>query len=331
MKAYQLTPGQGIDGITLVDRPDPEPGPGQVVVRMRATSLNYRDYLMTRWARTPVVPLSDGAGDVVAVGEGVTGVAVGDRVAGCFFPFWVDGAPTEAYVRDAFGGGIDGMLAELVALPAEAVVPLPAYMTYDEAATLPCAALTAWNAMFVQARLHPGQSVLLLGTGGVSVFGLQFGRLAGVRTIITSSSDAKLLRAKELGADVTINYREREDWDRAALEATGGRGVDCVLEVAGSATFARSLSATRFNGDVVIIGALATEGADPGTAPLVTKNIRATRVYVGSRVMFEDMMRALELRELHPVIDRTFEFDEAREAYRMMEAQGHFGKIVVRC
>lgn len=330
MKAYRLKPGAGIDGLALSDEPAREPGPGQVLVRVRAASLNYRDILVARRANQPVIPLSDGAGEVVATGQGVTRVAPGDRVAGCFFPYWIDGEATPEYVRDALGGAVDGMLAEEVILPAETVVRLPDYMTYEEGATLPCAALTAWNAMFVQARLRPGQSVLLLGTGGVSIFGLQLAVIAGVRAIITSSSDAKLERAGALGADVTINYREREDWDRAVLAATDGRGVDLVLEVAGTATFARSMAATRFGGDVVLIGALAHEGADPGTAPLVSRNIRATRVYVGSRVMFEDMNRALALRSVHPVIDRVFEFDEAREAYRYLESQAHFGKVVIR-
>jgi NADPH:quinone reductase-like Zn-dependent oxidoreductase len=330
MKAYRLTPGQGLDGIVPVELSDPQPRHGEVVVRVRATSLNYRDLLLARHTRDAVIPLSDGAGDVVAVGEGVSGVAAGDRVAGCFFPRWVDGEVTTGYIREALGGGrCDGMLAEMVALPQEAVVPLPAYMTYEEAATLPCAALTAWNAMFVQARLHPGQSVLLLGTGGVSIAGLQLAKLAGLRAIITSSSDEKLDRARALGADATVNYREREDWDQAVLAATGGRGVDLVLEVAGTATFPKSMAATRFGGDIVLIGALAHEGADPGTAPLVARNIRATRIYVGSRRMFDDMNRALELGEVHPVIDRTFPFTEAREAYRYLESQAHFGKVVI--
>jgi NADPH:quinone reductase-like Zn-dependent oxidoreductase len=331
MKVYQLTPGGGIDGIVQVERPDPEPGPGEVAVRVRATSLNYRDLLITRRTQQALIPLSDGAGDVVATGPGVTRIAVGDQVAGCFFPYWSDGPARPEYINAALGGGdTDGMLAERVVLRADAVVKLPAYMTYEEAATLPCAALTAWNAMFVQAQLRPGQSVLLLGTGGVSIAGLQLGQIAGVRTIITSSSDEKLDRARSLGADATVNYRKREDWDQAVLELTDGRGVDLVLEVGGAATFPRSMAATRIGGDIVLIGALAHEGRDPGTAPLVARNIRATRVYVGSRTMFEDMLRALALREVHPVIDRTFAFDDAVAAHRLLESQAHFGKVVIQ-
>ncbi len=330
MKAIRLTPGEGAGNLRVVEEESRTPGPGEVAVRVRATSLNYRDVLVAKRTRAAVVPLSDGAGEVVAVGADVLGISAGDRVAGCFFPYWLDGEVTPAYVRDALGGAVDGMLAEEVVLRGDAVVKLPDYMTYEEAATLPCAALTAWNAMFVQARLVPGQSVLLLGTGGVSIAGLQLGQIAGVRTLITSSSDAKLESARALGADVTINYRKREDWDAAVMEATDGRGVDLVLEVAGTATFERSMAATRFGGNVVLIGALAHEGGDPGTAPMVGRNIRATRIYVGSRAMFEDMNRALAQRQVHPVIDRVFDFEDAAAAYEYVESQKHFGKVVIR-
>ena len=330
MKAIRLTPGEGAGGPRIVEEQSRPPGRGEVAIRVRAASLNYRDVLVAKRTQAAVIPLSDGAGEVAAVGVGVHGVSPGDRVAGCFFPYWLDGEATPAYVRDALGGAIDGMLAEEVILRGDAVVKLPDYMTFEEAATLPCAALTAWNAMFVQARLAPGQSVLLLGTGGVSIAGLQLGQIAGVRTLITSSSDAKLESARALGADVTINYRKREDWDTAVMEATDGRGVDLVLEVAGTATFARSMAATRFGGNVVLIGALAHEGGDPGTAPMVGRNIRATRIYVGSRVMFEDMNRALAQREVHPVIDRVFDFEDAAAAYQYLESQEHFGKVVIR-
>ena len=330
MKAYQLTVGGGIEGIVQVERPDPTPGPGEVLIRVRATSLNYRDLLLARRAQQAIIPLSDGAGEVLALGEGVTEVATGDRVAGCFFPNWRDGEVKPEYVTAALGGGaVDGMLAEQVVLPVEAVVPLPAYMTYEEAATLPCAAVTAWNAMFVQACLRPGQSILLLGTGGVSIAGLQLGQIAGLRTIITSSSNEKLGRARALGADATINYHERADWDQAVLELTGGRGVDLVLEVGGAATFPKSMAATRVGGAIALIGALAHEGRDPSTAPLVRRNIRATHIYVGSRTMFADLLRALALRQVRPVIDRVFAFDDAIAAYRLLESQVHFGKVVI--
>ena len=298
-----------------------------IVVGVHSTSLNYRDLMTARRAGAAVIPLSDGAGEVLAVGKGVTRVSAGDRVAGCFFPYWLEGDGGPEYQRDALGGVVDGMLAQRVALPAESCVRIPSYMSDDEAATLPCAALTAWNAIFEQARLRPGQSVLLLGTGGVSIAGLQLGQLAGVRTIITSSSNEKLAHARALSADETVNYREREDWEQAVLDLTDGRGVDLVLEVGGAGTFAKSMAATRAGGHVVLIGGLGGTGAD---VPLVARNIRATRISVGSRAMFEDMLRALELRELHPVIDRVFGFDEAVDAYRYLESQAHFGKVIIR-
>jgi NADPH:quinone reductase-like Zn-dependent oxidoreductase len=331
MHAYQLTPGGGVDGITAVELPDPEPGPGEVLIRVRATSLNYRDLMLARSTRETIIPLSDGAGEVVGLGEGVTRFAEGDRVTGCFFLNWIDGPGTPESTREALGGGTtNGTLAELIALPERAVVATPAYMTDDEAATLPCAALTAWCSMFEVARLRPGQSVLLLGTGGVSIAGLQLAQIAGVRSIITSSSDEKLSRAREHGADETINYREHDNWERIVRDLTDGRGVDLTLEVGGEGTFAKSMTATRFGGDIALIGGLARDESDDANVPLVGRGLHATRIYVGSRAMFEDMNRALALREVHPVVDRVFEFGDAVAAYRHLESQAHFGKIVIR-
>ena len=330
MRAYRLTPGGGIEGLTMVTMPDPVPGPGEVLVRVQATSLNYRDLILARNASQPIVPLSDGAGQVMEIGDGVTRFAVGDRVTATFFLDWLDGPATAENTRLALGGGAtDGMLAELVVLPERALVATPSHMTDEEAATLPCAALTAWNALYELARVPPGGSVLLLGTGGVSTAGLQLARLGGLRSIITSSSDAKLERARDLGADVTINYRTRGDWERAVRDATDGRGVDLTLEVGGAGTFAKSMTATRFGGEIAISGALATEESGPGV-PLVGKNIRATRLFVGSRAMFERMNAALALRAVPPVIDRVFSFSGARDAYRLLESQAHFGKVVIQ-
>lgn len=330
MQAYRITRGGGVEGLVRVELPDPTPGPGEVLIRVRATSLNYRDLMMARGSRDEIVPLSDGAGEVVATGAGAMRFAAGDRVTGCFFPNWVDGAVQPEYVAEALGGAQrDGMLAQLVALPEQTVVATPSYLTDEEAATLPCAALTAWNALFEQAWLRPGQTVVLLGTGGVSIFGLQLARMAGLRTIVTSSSDEKLARARELGADATINYRTQPDWDRAVLELTGGRGADMVLEVGGEGTFAKSNACVRPGGAVVIIGGLAREGAGSGV-PLVTRHVHATRIYVGSRRMFEAMNAALTLREVHPVIDRVFPFEEAVAAYQYLASQEHLGKVVIR-
>ncbi len=328
MRAYRLTQGGGIEGLTRVDLPEPAPGPGEVAVRVRATSLNYRDLGVARRSAAAVIPLSDGAGEIVAVGEGAR-LAIGDRVCGCFMPHWRDGDVTPEYQRDALGGTVDGMLAEVIVLPAASVVRIPDYLSFEEAATLPCAAVTAWNALFEATHLKPGQTVLLLGTGGVSIFGLQLGVAAGMRTIVTSSSNEKLAQARALGAHATVNYREQEDWERAVLELTNGRGVDLVLEVGGVGTFAKSNACTRVGGSIVIIGALAPDQGG-GLAPLVARNVRATRISVGSRRMFEDMNRALEVGGVRPVIDRVFEFEQALEAYRYLESQAHFGKVVVR-
>lgn len=260
MQAYQIAPGGGIDGITHVELPDPEPAADEVLVRVRATSLNYRDLMLAVNGRDTLIPLSDGAGEVVAVGDEVTRFAVGDRVTSCFFLDWVGGEGTPANTRRALGGaGADGTLAELIALPERAVVATPAHMSDEEAATLPCAAVTAWSSMFAVARLQPGSSVLLLGTGGVSIAGLQLASIAGVRSIITSSSDEKLARAREHGADHTINYADDDNWGRTVRDLTGGRGVDLTLEVGGEGTFAKSMTATRFGGDIALIGGLARE------------------------------------------------------------------------
>ncbi len=330
MQAMRITTGGGVEGIARLDLPDPRPAPGEVLIRVRATSLNYRDLMIARLSRDEVIPLSDGAGEVVAVGDAVTRFAVGDRVTGCFFPNWTDGAVQPAYTRDALGGGgTNGMLAELVALPERGVVATPAHLSDEEAATLPCAALTAWAAIFEEARLLPGQTVLLLGTGGVSIAGLQLAHMAGLRTIVTSSSDEKLQRARDLGADEVINYRTRPDWDRAVLDLTGGRGADLVLEVGGEGTFALSNACTRVGGSIVIIGGLARDEAPAAGVPLVARHVHATRIYVGSRRMFEDMNAALSLRAIRPVVDRVFPFAETIEAYRHLEGQSHFGKIVI--
>ncbi len=333
MKAYRIHELGGVDGLKRDDLPDPQPGPGQVLVRVRATSLNYRD-LMTlkgtysRNPRLPMIPLSDGAGEVAEVGPGVTKFRPGDRVAGCFMPAWADGPPTEAAGRSALGGAVDGMLAELVALPEAGVVPTPAHLSDEEAATLPCAAVTAWNALFEGSPLRSGQTVLVQGTGGVSIFALQLARLAGARVIATSSSDAKLARVRELGASDGINYRTTPDWDVAVRNLTEGLGVDHVVEVGGGGTLPRSIKAVRVGGQVSLIGVLTAGEVDP--RPLLMKSVRLQGIYVGSRAMFERMNQAIALHKLHPVIDRVFPFDHAPEAYNHLESGSHLGKIVIQ-
>ena len=331
MRAYRLTQGGGIDGIVPVDEPEPTPGAGEVKVRVRATSLNYRDLGLVRNPRQgAIVPLSDGAGDVVEVGAGVTRFKAGDRVMGCFFPYWEDGPVTPEHTRASLGGiTTDGMLAEFVVLPEGSLVRTPAHLTDVEASTLPCAALTAWNSMFEAYQLIPGATVLFLGTGGVSIFGLQFASMAGAHTIITSSSDEKLEQAVEMGADDTINYRNEPDWEKAVMEVTGGRGVDLVLEVGGEATFAKSMASTRIGGHIASIGGLARVDENAPRMPMLARNVNVVRMAVGSRAMFERMNRAIAHRQLHPVMDRVFGFNVAQDAYRYLESQQHIGKIVI--
>lgn len=332
VRAWQIVSSDGIDALRLAEVAATSPGPGEVRVRVRANAINYRDLNtirdpVSRKLPYPRVPNSDAAGDVIAVGAGVTAIKVGDRVASCFFQRWLDGACSAEAMASALGGAEDGVLAEEVTLSADGVVPVPAHLSYAEAATLPCAALTAWHALVECARLKAGDTVLLLGTGGVSIFALQFARLHGARTIITSSSDEKLARARELGASETINYRSHPDWEREVLRLTEGRGVDVTVEVGGAGTLPRSIAATRIAGTIALIGVLTGGQIDPAT--FMRKSIRMQGIYVGSRRMFLDMNRAISANRMKPVIDRTFAFSDAKEAYRAMLAAGHFGKLVI--
>jgi NADPH:quinone reductase-like Zn-dependent oxidoreductase len=332
MKAWQIVSDGGIAALQLNEAASRPPGPGEVAVRMHASAINYRDYLtvtdpVSRKLPYPRVPNSDGTGEVIAVGPGVTGVAVGDRVASCFFQRWTDGQCSAEAMASALGGALDGVLAEEAVLRADGVVPVPAHLSYTEAATLPCAALTAWNAVVETGRIKAGDWVLLLGTGGVSIFALQFATMMGARTIITSSSDEKLEKARALGATVTVNYRRHPDWEEVVLEETKGRGVDLAVEVTGAQNLPRTINATRIAGTIALIGAMHGGAIDP--AQFMRRSIRMQGIYVGSRRMFLDMIQAVEAHELRPVIDTTFRFDEAREAYRHMESQTHLGKIVI--
>jgi NADPH:quinone reductase-like Zn-dependent oxidoreductase len=332
MRAWQIASSRGIEGLELVERETPSPGPGQVRVRVRASSLNNRDLQnirdpVARRIVLPRIPNSDAAGDVVAVGPGVTSLRVGDRVASCFFQSWEEGTCSQAAMDSALGGAMEGVLAEEVVLQETGVVPIPDYLTYEEASTLPCAAVTSWNAVMEIGRVQAGHVVLLLGTGGVSVFSLQFAQSVGARVIITSSSEERLARARALGAAVTINYRTVTDWERAVLEATDGRGVDLVVEVGGGGTLPRSLAAARIAGTVALIGVLTGGQIDPSA--VMRKSIRLQGLYVGSRRMFMEMIRAMETQQMRPVIERTYPFEEARSAFRALGEAQHFGKIVV--
>lgn len=332
MKAWQIVSDRGIDALELNEAPSRAPGPGEVAVRMRANAINYRDYLtitdpVGRKLPYPRVPNSDGAGEVTAVGPGVTAFKAGDRVASCFFQRWTDGQCSAEAMASALGGALDGVLAEEAILRADGVVPIPEHLSFSEAATLPCAALTAWNAVVETGRTKAGDWVLLLGTGGVSIFALQFAHLMGARTIVTSSSDDKLEKARSLGATATVNYRRHPNWEEAVLEATKGRGVDLAVEVTGAKNLPRTINATRIAGTIALIGAMHGGQIDP--AQFMRRSLRMQGIYVGSRRMFLDMLQAVEAHKLKPVIDRTFRLTQAREAYRHMEGQSHLGKIVI--
>lgn len=332
MKAWQIVSDGGIDALTLAEIATPEPGPGEVRVKIAASSINFRDLMTIKDPKArnlpyPRIPNSDGAGTVTAVGAGVTGLAVGDRVASCFFQDWSAGPCSVDVMNSALGGALDGVLAEEVVLKAGGVIPVPAHFSLQQAATLPCAALTAWHALAEVGQVKAGQTVLLLGTGGVSIFALQFAKIMGARVILTSSSDDKLERAKGMGADETVNYRTTPDWQDAVMDLTGGVGVDTTVEVGGAGTLSRSIAATRVGGSIGMIGVLT--GGEINPTLIMRKSLKVQGIYVGSSKMFADMNAAISLHKLEPVIDQTFAFDDAKAGYRAMEAAGHFGKIVI--
>jgi NADPH:quinone reductase-like Zn-dependent oxidoreductase len=335
MKVVEVRDKFGLDSLTVTEKPEPRPGSAQVLIKMRAWSLNYRDLLVVKGLynpklRFPFVPLSDGVGHIAAVGEGVSRVKVGDRVAGIFMQRWLCGDVNEAKAKTALGGGGEGMLAEHVVLHEDGVVHVPEHLTDEEAATLPCAAVTSWHALISEGNLKAGDSVLVQGTGGVSIFALQFARLSGARVLATSSSDAKLERALRLGASDGINYKTTPDWEEKARELTGGSGVDHVVEVGGAGTFAKSLRAVRMNGRIYLIGILSGGGGQVNPTPILMKNARVQGIYVGSREMFEAMNRAIALHKLRPVVDRVFGFGEIHQALQHMESGAHFGKICLK-
>ena len=334
MKAYEINEF-GIGNLTLTDREEPVTQPAEVKVKFHAASLNYRDLMMIKGSynprlKTPLVPFSDGAGEVVEIGEGVTKFKVGDRVMPIFMQGWIDGAIDGAKARTALGGDSDGCLREFGTFNEQGLVCIPEHFSYEEAATLPCAAVTAFHALYESCGIKPDSTVLLQGTGGVSIFALQLASVLGCRIIITSSSDAKLERAKELGATDTINYKTTEDWDKKVLELTEKRGVDTVIEVGGSGTMQKSVNAVKTGGHVAVIGVLSGKGEFNPTSILM-KSVRLQGIYVGSRQMFEDMNRVFcQHTQLKPMIDKIFEFSEVKDALKLMESGSHFGKIVVR-
>lgn len=335
MRAYVLAPDFGLDRLSIVEQPTREPGPREVRVAIRACSLNYRDWLMVEGRYNPkqplpLVPLSDGVGVVTAVGGDVRRFASGDRVAGNFCQGWLAGEPTREKLRATLGGPLDGMLRQEVVLPEDGWVHVPAHLSDEEAACLPCAGLTAWSALFTQGGVKAGDTVLVLGTGGVAVFALQLARLAGARVIVTSRSDEKLERARALGAHATVCTAREAQWGNAVRELTGGIGVDHVIEVGGVGTLEQSLRATRVGGHVSLIGVLAGSSSALNLTPVLMQNIRIQGVLVGSREGFEAMNRAITTSSLRPVVDRVFAFEQTREAFAALATGSHFGKLVIR-
>jgi NADPH:quinone reductase-like Zn-dependent oxidoreductase len=334
MKVYEVVKGSSsLEGLRRAERPEPEPGWHQALIRVHATSINYRDQLavMGKYftaVERNTIPLSDGAGEVVATGPGVTRFKTGDRVVGTFFQTWVSG-PRRSYAP-ALGVPLDGTLAEYIVLNEDGVVAIPPLLSYEQAATLPCAGVTAWSALMVLgAPIKPGDTVLCLGTGGVSTQAMQFAKAAGAKVIITSSSDAKISRACEFGASHGINYKTHPEWQKEVARLTGGRGVDCVIEVGGAGTLAKSYESIGFGGKVMLIGFLAGPG-EHNPAALMMKGGSLHGVGVGSTAMFEDMNRAIEVNHITPIVDKVFSFDDAPEAFRQFTAGDFFSKIVIR-
>lgn len=335
MRAYVIEKdSDSLDNLVQVELERPKPGPGDVLVRMRAASLNYRDQAIVNGAyytgpvKRDTVPLSDGAGEVVEVGEKVAKFAVGDRVCGAFFPNWVDGQP-DPNPPLALGSPLDGTLSEYRVFKERGLVRIPDHLSFEEAATLPCAGVTAWRALMEHGDIRPGMTVLCLGTGGVSIFALQFAKMAGCRAIVTSSSDAKLERARKLGADITINYRTHPEWHEEVMRQTGGRGADYIPEVGGAGTLSRSYQSLAWDGHIVLIGFVAGPAGETSPFGVLRKAGHIHGVFVGPRRSFERMNAAIGANGMRPVVDRVFPFEQAREAFEHQAAGRHFGKVVI--
>lgn len=334
MKAIELKQSFGLENLHLVDRNQPDPGPGEVLVRLAAASLNFRDYLLIQGLYNPkqplpLVPCSDGAGEVVAVGEGVESVAAGDLVCSTFFQAWDSGQPTMQKASSTLGSPLDGVLSEYRVFPESGLIKAPEHLSPRQAATLPCAALTAWNALRGQGNVQAGDTVLVLGTGGVSLFALQFAKLLGAEVIATSSSDEKLEKVRGLGADHTINYKKTSDWGKEARKLTGKRGVDHVVEVGGAGTLAQSLEAVRLGGTISLIGVLSGTQQELAITPILMKNVRVQGIFVGDRDLFAAMNRAISQNRLEPVLDADFPLADTRAALEHMAAGKHLGKITI--
>jgi NADPH:quinone reductase-like Zn-dependent oxidoreductase len=334
LKVYEIPVSpKRVEDLRAAERPEPRPGPYDVLVRIRAAALNYRDHAIITGTYSyklerPTIPLSDGAGEVVAVGSAVTRFKPGDRVIPTFFQIWIDGAPPKN--RSALGAPLDGTLAEFVSLHEDGWVAMPPSLSFEEAATLPCAGPTAWNGLMRGNPVKPGDTVLCLGTGGVSMFALQLARVAGARVIVTSSNDEKIERARELGASGGVNYRTHPDWEKEVLALTDGRGVDCVIENGGIGTLARSFQCVAWGGKVSLIGVLAGREGNVNPHGLMFKQGNLHGIGVGSRGSLEQLIHAIEVNHIKPVIDSVFSFNEAPEAFALQAHGSYFGKIAIK-
>jgi NADPH:quinone reductase-like Zn-dependent oxidoreductase len=334
MKVFQIQDDWGLTHLKLAARPDPRPGPGQVLLRMKAASLNYRDLLVpdrgygAHTGTLPLIPLSDGVGEVLEAGAGVTRVRAGDRVCPCFVQGWIDGPPDGAHAN--LGGPLDGTMAEYMVLPESGVVRAPAHLSDEQAACLPCAALTAWSALVTYDNLEPGAQVLVQGTGGVALFALQFAKLRGAQVTVISSSDDKIAKAKALGADAAINYAKTPEWYKATRDITGGRGYDHIVELGGEKTLPQSLMCVRPGGAISIIGVLSGGTVSAQIGRIVMKQARLRGIGVGHRNGFEAMARAIARHTLKPVVDKVFAFEELKEAMAYLKSGAHFGKVCIR-
>jgi NADPH:quinone reductase-like Zn-dependent oxidoreductase len=331
MRVIRLSGRPGLDALAVSREPVPEPGPGEVLLRVHATSLNYHDYLVVSHAtEAGRIPMSDGAGVVAALGEGVGGLAIGDRVMGAFFPHWIDGAPTEANNAALTGESVDGFAAEYAVVPAGSLCPMPAGWTFDEAATLPCAGLTAWRALRIEGRLEAGATVLLPGSGGLSVYMLQLARALDMTAILTSSSDEKLERLAWLGADHGINYRQVPQWSESVRALTGGIGADLVLDIGGQSTLAQSVASCRMGGQIMLVGSTGNAAPELPLRDVVMRHIRIVGMAVGSVAHLRELVAFLDQTGMRPVIDSHFPLEQLGDAFRHQLSGRHFGKIVVR-
>ena len=337
MKVFQIENDWSMDNLRLSTRPDPKPGAGEVLLRMKAASLNYRDLVVPMrgygqfTGNLPLIPISDGVGEVVEVGAGVTRVKVGDRCCPMFNQHWISGEPSmERIATGSLGGPIDGTMAEYMCLPEDGVVKAPTHLSDTEAATLPCAALTAWSALVTYDRLGPGSRVLVQGTGGVALFALQFAKIMGCHVTVISSSDEKIARVKAMGADATINYAKVPEWYKATRDITGGAGYDHILELGGEKTLGQSLRCVRPGGTLSLIGVLSGGAMSAPLGLVVTRQVRLQGITVGHRDGMEAMVRAIAQHGLKPVIDKVFAFAELKEAMAHLKSGAHFGKICIQ-